>query len=109
MSSESRLPKPKLDAITDPAGMEQKAEARVLASSAPVGVVRSMGAPRENIGSPRSRRAVAGAGTGRTPWAQVTVPDPTLRGEQSTRGQSRSSIRTKAPTMSTMESMAPTS
>ena len=81
MSSESRLPKPKLDAISDPAGMEQKAETKVLASSAPVGVVRSMGAPWENMGSPRSRSAVAGAGTGRTPWAQDTVPEPTLSEE----------------------------
>ncbi len=30
---------------------------------------------------PRSRSAVAGAGTGKRPWAQATVPPPTLIGE----------------------------
>ena len=49
---------------------------RVTGSAAPVGVVRSPRSP-DRIGTPRSRAAVAGAGTGSTPWAAWTVPDPT--------------------------------
>ena len=34
------------------------------------------------MGRPCSSRAVAGAGTGRIPWAHFTVPLPTAMGEQ---------------------------
>ena len=34
------------------------------------------------MASPCSNAAVAGAGTGRTPWAIFAVPPPTLSGEQ---------------------------
>jgi hypothetical protein len=40
-----------------------------------VGVQSSPPSPREG-GIPSSRKAVAGAGTGRTPWAQRTLPKP---------------------------------
>ena len=51
----------------------------------------------------------AGAGTGRMPWAHFMVPDPTLRGDETVFSMPAISTRTKAPMMSAMESMAPTS
>ncbi len=38
--------------------------------------------PEEKTGAPRRSSAVAGAGTGRTPWAHLTVPLPMLSAEQ---------------------------
>src|ERR1039457_1407970 len=61
------------------------------------------------MGTPVSRRAVAGAGTGSTPCSVRTVPEPTLIGEQTTVSMSRRSRATAAPTISAMESAAPTS
>ena len=52
---------------------------------------------------------VAGAGTGRMPCAVRTVPLPTLSGEHTMRSACSHSSANTAPTMSTMESMAPTS
>ena len=52
---------------------------------------------------------VAGAGTGKRPCAQRIQPVPSITGEASTRGLPSSSKAMAAPTMSTMESTAPTS
>jgi len=52
---------------------------------------------------------VAGAGTGSTPWAHRTVPEPTLAAEQAKPSNSSWSRARQMPTMSTMESTAPTS
>ena len=58
---------------------------------------------------PRSRRSVAGAGTGSTPWAHLTVPPPTLTGEQTTRSGASVSISRHTPSTSATASMLPSS
>ena len=77
--------------------------------AAPVGVVSSPVMGPVVMGFPASSRAVAGAGTGISPWAQRTVPLPTATGDASTRVMPRRSTPHMAPTMSTMASSAPTS
>ena len=52
---------------------------------------------------------VAGAGTGKSPCADCTIPPPTLSGEQTMRSAPTHSSANTAPTMSMMESRAPTS
>ncbi len=79
--------------------------------AAPVGVHSSRGRPPEAMTPPASRRisSAAGAGTGRTPWAQRSVPWPIATSVQVTaRGASQASAAA-VPTMSTIESIAPTS
>ena len=49
------------------------------ATAAPVGVTRSPGMPSSTVSRPRSSSAVAGAGTGRMPWAVLTRPEPSGR------------------------------
>ena len=61
------------------------------------------------MGAPVSSLAVAGAGTGSTPWAQRTDPAPTQMGETTTRSGRRASIRRHTAAMSAMASNAPTS
>jgi hypothetical protein len=61
------------------------------------------------MGTPVSRRAVAGAGTGNMPCSVFTVPLPTLIGEHTMRSTPSRSKARHAPTMSAMESAAPTS
>ena len=109
MSSDSRLPNPNPDARIFPFGTEQNPSARIFASKAPVGVVRSIGEPFEKTGSPCNKNSVAGAGTGKIPCAHSTVPEPVLTDEHKTRGNPRFSIKIKAPAMSIIESTAPTS
>ena len=65
--------------------------------------------PEEKTGAPRRSSAVAGAGTGRTPWAHWTVPLPVLSAEQYQRVGGDGSTATAAQTMSTMASSEPTS
>ena len=52
---------------------------------------------------------MAGAGTGNTPWADRTMPPPTFIGETTMRSAPNHSSANTAPTMSMIESMAPTS
>lgn len=52
---------------------------------------------------------MAGAGTGRMPWAHFTVPDPVQTGEAITSSGASSSIKRQTLTMSAMASIVPTS
>ena len=79
-------------------------------SSAPVGVRSSPAGPSPAYtGAPAINTAVAGAGTGIVPWAQATVPLPTLTAEATMRSAPNHSSAKTPPTMSMMESSAPTS
>ena len=53
--------------------------------------------------------AVAGAGTGKRPCAQSTMPPPTLSGDECQRPMLRCTMPAQEATMSTMASTAPTS
>ena len=61
------------------------------------------------MGAPSRIRAVAGAGTGSTPWAQRTWPLPTWMGDTTTRSGAISCISRHTPTTSATASSAPTS
>ena len=61
------------------------------------------------VGIPCSRNAVAGAGTGSSPWAQRTVPRPVLTGEAQIYAGASCSSSIQQPTTSPMASSAPTS
>ena len=52
---------------------------------------------------------MAGGGTGKVPWDMVTVPVPTFRGEATKRDAPSQRSAMTPPTMSTIESTAPTS
>ena len=77
--------------------------ARRSASPAPSGRRRCRPARRP------SSLTVAGAGTGNTPCAECTIPPPTFSGEQTMRSAPAHSSANTAPTMSMIESSAPTS
>src|SRR5215218_1786133 len=77
--------------------------------AAPVGVVVSCGSSTQRTSEPFRTSSVAGPGEGRGPWAASTTPLPRGRGPQLTDPASSSSSPTQLPTMSTMESTAPTS
>ncbi len=53
--------------------------------AAPVGVTVSQATCAGTVGMPASSSSVAGAGSGRRPWADSTVPWPSATGEQVTR------------------------
>src|ERR1035438_2385832 len=91
------------------AGNEAKREANVFTMAAPVGVTSSTGGPDEYTGAFCNNFNVAGAGTGRVPWAHLTVPLPTFKGEHIHWSILSESAPTAAHTMSTMASTAPTS
>ena len=76
--------------------------------AAPVGVVSSP-LPPVAVGNPRKSAAVAGAGTGINPCAVRIVPDPSTGGDDVTAAGSSHAMAAAAPTMSAMESHAPTS
>ena len=57
----------------------------VATMAAPVGVTSSCCTPFEKVGAPCNSLAVAGAGTGNTPWAIFAVPPPTFSGEHAKR------------------------
>ena len=61
------------------------------------------------MGTPESRLAVAGAGTGITPWAQRTVPLPTWMGETRIRSGFSRDRAQHTPVTSATASRAPTS
>ncbi len=65
--------------------------------------------PLEYTGASVNSASVAGAGTGNTPCADVTMPPPTLIGDTTIRSALNQSSANTAPTMSMIESMAPTS
>src|SRR6185295_14019227 len=75
---------------------------------APVGVSSSP-RPLPYTGTPDTSCKVAGGGTGYTPCAIFTVPEPTLRGEARKRSTSSQPRPITEPTTSTIESTAPTS
>ena len=60
-------------------------------------------------GMPRSSSAVAGAGTLHSPWAMRIRPEPVGTGEATSRSTPSRSQPTAVPTMSAIESAAPTS
>ena len=79
------------------------------ARAAPVGVTRSPGMPSSTTGRPCRRSAAAGAGMGRTPCAVLIRPDPIGNGADVQRSARISEINCAAATISTIESIAPTS
>ena len=74
-----------------------------------MGVVNSPSTSPANTGTPLRRMAVAGAGTGRTPWAHLTWPYPVLSGEATILSALSLSMSRHVPTTSATASMAPTS
>ena len=82
---------------------------KVLMRAAPVGVVVSRGSSIQRTREPLRISSVAGPGTGREPWAASTTPVPMGRGPQLTESAPSNPSATQLPTMSTMESTAPTS
>ena len=91
-------------------GAGPKVEARPATSAAPVGVTSSSVLSTPTVGMPCKRYAVAGAGRGILPWSQLTKPR-VFRGSgaDETEVMSRSSKAMTVPSISTMESTAPTS
>ena len=90
------------------AGSGPKASALAARMPAPVGVVSSL-SPPASTSAPASSSSVAGAGTGSRPCAVSTVPPPSgTRRDVMRDGRSQASAAA-APTMSTIESTAPTS
>ena len=77
--------------------------------AAPVGVVSSHGTDDSAKGIFRNSSAVAGAGMLHSPWAMRTRPVPVATGEATIRSAPNRSQPTAAPTMSAIESAAPTS
>ena len=91
------------------AGTGPKAVAYSVSTRAPVGVSSSAWMPLEYTGASPRIRSVAGAGTGNTPWADRTMPPPTFIGDTTMRSAANHSSANTAPTMSMIESIAPTS
>ena len=89
------------------AGRSRSASAATIA--APVGVVSSPSTSSAASGTPRSSSPVAGAGIEQRPWAISTKPWPVGTGEQTTRSTPSKSKPIAEPTMSAIESTAPTS
>ena len=86
-----------------------KRSATVVRIAAPVGVVSSISTVDSASGTPLSSSAVPGAGSGIRPCAALTQPRPGGTGLASNRSTPSRSSPTAAPTMSTIESTAPTS
>ena len=74
----------------------------------PVGVASSPSPPASTC-QPRASSSTAGAGTGRSPCAAWTRPDPTATGLAVTRLTPRSASAAHTPTMSAIASHDPTS
>ena len=87
------VPQPYPQSSTTPAGMGPKRPAKARSRAAPVGVQSSAAISPGAVGTPASRWAVAGAGTGRRPWAVRTVPLPTMTGEAHTASGASRCIR----------------
>jgi len=84
------------------------ADARI---AAPVGVHSSRGTPPSAITPPASRStsSAAGAGTGNTPCAHFSSPWPIATAVHVTAAGASHASAAAVPTMSTIESIAPTS
>ena len=82
---------------------------RVARMAAPVGVVSSQSTADAASGTPLSSSAVAGAGIEQRPWAISTNPVPVGTAEATIRSAPSKSQPIAAPTMSAIESTAPTS
>ena len=97
--------------VTVRGGIAENRSTHSARSAAPVGVVSSPEAGPVTTGTAAlcSSSAVAGAGTGRVPCDVSTVPDPTATGVATSEVIPNACRPAQAPTMSTMESMAPTS
>ena len=90
-------------------GSGPKASINVARMAAPVGVVNSQAIADSASGISRSNSAVAGAGMLTSPWAIRTRPLPVGTGEATSRSTPSRSQPTAVPTMSAIESAAPTS
>ncbi len=77
--------------------------------AAPVGVVHSPFTLFNLIGTPFKISIVAGAGIGITPCSHFTNPEPTDTVLAQTLSTQSKSTNIEAPTISTIESIAPTS
>ena len=77
--------------------------------AAPVGVVNSPSTVEAASGTPRKSSAVAGAGMLDWPWPIWILPLPVGTGEATTRSTPNRSQPTAAPTISAIESAAPSS
>ena len=91
------------------AGTGPNESTSVARMAAPVGVVNSPSIVDSANGMPQSNSAVAGAGTLSSPCAIVIRPMPVGTGEATRRSTPSRSQPTAAPTMSAIESAAPTS
>lgn len=107
--SRSRCPTPTPVCSVAMAGAAVKRSARTDRMAAPVGVAVSAWTAPRVVGTPCKSSTVAGAGTGKRPWAQRTKPPPSSTGEAQTASTSRAWRQMAAPTMSTRASVAPTS
>ncbi len=95
--------------MTSMSGMSPYPSAVAARMAAPVGVTSSTEPPREYIGAPRRSSTTAGVGRGRRPWSVRTMPVPVGMADAKTRSMPSRSRAIAVPTMSTMESMPPTS
>ena len=77
--------------------------------AAPVGVTSSTETLREYIGAPRRSSMTAGAGIGSRPCSVLTIPMPVGTADANTRSTFNDASASAVPTMSTIESTAPTS
>jgi DNA polymerase-3 subunit gamma/tau len=106
----SRVPAPTPTPSTVIAGRAPDPDARVVASASPVGVASSPASGAEPATSqPRASSSTAGAGTGRTPCAVRTDPDPSATADSTTRTSPSAATPAHVPTTSAMASWAPTS
>ena len=105
----SLVPMPQPTDAGDSAGRGPNAAAKWASSAAPVGVHSSPVTGPGQVGIPARRFSVAGAGTGKTPWAQRTVPAPSAMGEAKMASGAIISSSIQQPTTSPMASNAPTS
>ena len=92
-----------------PSGPSTNSSTSTRARAAPVGVTSSVFASVGYTGRPRMRLAVAGAGRGISPWAQVMLPPNQGSAQAVTRSTPSWSSAQQAPRMSTRVSTAPTS
>ena len=91
------------------AGKGPNRSTTVVRIAAPVGVVSSISTVDSASGTPLRISAVAGAGKAMRPWAALIQPFPGGTGLASNRSTPSRSRPTAEPTMSMIESTAPTS
>ncbi len=91
------------------AGIGPKLSQSVDSIAAPVGVTSSVSISMEYMGMPVKSSAAAGAGTGMIPCLHSTNPMPVFTLDAANLSMFSISMQIAHPTMSTMESKAPTS